>query len=127
VNFAAASRMKDPARQRRCQPNRYPVDVTDKFIKGDGKRVYVFHEFFDLTPRANYATRDEWYDPGGQIIGSFAKKIKPTGSHWKLWAWLSLDHKWNRMSGQWSVKTLFVRTGEKRNPKRSEPDPLRKV
>ncbi|MGD2270267.1 MAG: caspase family protein [Desulfobacterales bacterium] len=83
-----------------------PVDVTDKFIKGDGKKVYVFHEFFDLTPRASYATRYEWYDPDGQIIGSFAKTIKPAGSHWKLWAWLSLDHKWNRMSGQWSVKTF---------------------
>ena len=82
----------------------YPVDLTDRFIKGDGKKVYVFIDWFDLIPDANYLIRWEYYDPNGQIIASRSLKLNPKKSHWKTWHSIFLDHKWNRLSGLWSVK-----------------------
>ena len=82
----------------------YPVHITDRFIKGDGKKVYVFTDWFDLIPDAKYLIRWECYDPNGQIIASRSYKLNPTKSHWKTWHSIFLDHKWNRLSGLWSVK-----------------------
>jgi len=82
----------------------YPVHLTDRFIKGDGKKVYVFIDWFDLIPDANYLIRWEYYDPNGQIIASRSLKLNPKKSHWKTWHSIFLDHKWNRLSGLWSVK-----------------------
>lgn len=82
----------------------YPVDLTDRFIKGDGEKVYVFTDWFDLIPDAKYLIRWEYYDPNGQIVTSRIHKLNPSKSHWKTWHSIFLDHKWNRMSGLWSVK-----------------------
>jgi len=82
----------------------YPVHITDRFIKGDGKKVYVFREWFDLVPHAEYTRRYEWYNPGGQIYASSGGKWTPTKTHWKTWGSLKLDRKYNMPSGLWSVK-----------------------
>jgi len=82
----------------------YPVHITDRFIKGDGKKVCVFTDWFDLIPDANYLIRWEYYDPNGQIKGSRVSNFNPKQSHWKTWVRIYLDHKWNRLSGLWSVK-----------------------
>jgi len=82
----------------------YPVHLTDRFIKGDGEKVYVFTDWFDLIPDAKYLIRWEYYDPNGQIITSRSHKLNPKKSHWKTWHSIFLDHKWNRLSGLWSVK-----------------------
>ena len=82
----------------------YPVHLTDRFIKGDGKRACVFTDWFDLIPGANYLIRWEYYDPNGRIAGSRVSNFNPKQSHWKTWVRIYLDHKWNRLSGLWSVK-----------------------
>jgi|GEM_PF-5275399 TolB-like protein len=82
----------------------YPINLTDRFIKGDGKKVYVFTDWFDLVPHAEYMRRYEWYSPGGHIIASSGSKWTPTKTHWKTWGSLSLDSKYNRPSELWSVK-----------------------
>ena len=82
----------------------YTVDLTDRFIKGDEKRVFVFTDWFDLIPDANYLIRWEYYDPNGPIKYSKSYKLKPNKSHWKTWHSLKLDHRYNHLSGLWSVK-----------------------
>ena len=82
----------------------YPIQITDRFIKGDGKKVYVFTDWFDLIPDAKYLIRWEYYDPNGKIIGSRSLKLNPEKSHWKTWHSIYLYNKYNRMSGLWSVK-----------------------
>ena len=82
----------------------YPIGLTDSFIKGDGKRVYVFTDWFDLIPDAIYLIRWEYYNPNGQIIGSRSHKLNPKKSHWKTWHSFFLDYKLNSLSGLWSVK-----------------------
>jgi TolB-like protein len=82
----------------------YPVQITDRFIKGDGRKVYVFTDWFDLIPDAKYLIRWEYYDPNGQIITSRSHRLIPNRSHWKTWHSIFLYHKYNRLSGLWSVK-----------------------
>lgn len=85
----------------------YPGNLTNKFIKGDGKRVCVFTEWFDLIPSAKYVIRWEWYGPRGQIVGSKSLEFTPKESHSTSVGSLYLDHKWKRQNGVWSVK-LYV-------------------
>lgn len=82
----------------------YPVHLTDRFIKGNGKKVYVFTDWFDLILNAEYLIRWEYYDPNGQITTSRSYQLNPKKSHWKTWHSILLDHKRNRLSGLWSVK-----------------------
>ena len=63
----------------------YPVHITDRFIKGDGKRMYVFTDWCDLTPDVEYFRRYEWYDPSGKIRASAGNKWHPKKTQWKTW------------------------------------------
>lgn len=84
-----------------------PVGITDKFLKGEGRRVVLFTQFFDLIPSGKYLMRTEWYRPGGEIEGSWAGQINPSNSHWKYWSYIKLDPRYMRESGLWVVQ-LYV-------------------
>jgi hypothetical protein len=85
----------------------YPKNLTNNFIKGNGKKVYAFTDWYDLGPRTKNTVRWEWYDPKGEISGSSAREIMPKSSHWKTWGYLKLDDKYNRSPGLWTVKVFF--------------------
>lgn len=92
---------KDTQKRGKCFD---PVDLTNQFIKGEGKKALIFIDFFDLVPSGRYLMRAEWSRPDGEICCSSGKHITPTSSHWKKWFWLNLDPKYNRQSGLWTVR-----------------------
>ncbi len=85
----------------------YPKNLTDQFTKGNGKKVNVFIDWYDLEPQTKNTIRWEWFHPGGEIMGSIARVFTPTTSHWKSWGTMELDDKYNRSPGQWSVKVFL--------------------
>ena len=85
----------------------HPKNLTDQFTKGNGKKVYVFTDWYDLEPQTKNTVRWEWFYPEGEIMGSSSHVFTPTKSHWKTWAPIKLDDKYNRSPGQWSVKVFL--------------------
>lgn len=47
-----------------------PFEITNKFVKGEDKTVYLFTEYFDVTPNTKYKPRWEWYGPNLELIAS---------------------------------------------------------
>jgi hypothetical protein len=62
-----------------------PGNVTNRHIKGDGKIVYVFTDWWDLTPNRNYTAKWEWYNPNNYLIHKSSHNFTPTASSWKIW------------------------------------------
>ncbi|MEE9614656.1 MAG: hypothetical protein V3W31_06850 [Thermodesulfobacteriota bacterium] len=85
----------------------YLVDPGNTFEKGQGKKVYVFTEWFDLEPGKKYVVRWEWYAPDGRIISSGSYTTTPKDSYWKTWGWMSLDPEDERPPGRWTVKVFL--------------------
>lgn len=82
------------------------ISVTNKFIIGDGKKVYVVGKFMNLVPRSKYKFKFEWYKPNGKMFGTKTFVQKVPDSNWFTGNWLKLDRKYgeNYPSGLWSVK-----------------------
>ena len=82
----------------------YPIDITDKFTRGDGKKVFLYTDWYDLELEMKTEFRWEWYDPNGEIIGSAATVAKITGSQHYTVGFMHLDDKLNRVPGVWTLK-----------------------
>ncbi len=81
-----------------------PDNVTNGHIKGNGKIVFVFTDWWDLTPNRNYTAKWEWYNPNNYLIHKSSHNFTPTASNWKIWGGLKTDLKHNWPTGLWSVK-----------------------
>ena len=81
-----------------------PENITNTFIKGDGKIVYMFIRWDDLNPNKNYKMRWDWYHPSNYLIHSKTTSFTPTSSNWKVWNGIKTDLKLDWPSGLWLVK-----------------------
>ena len=83
-----------------------PVNITDKFVIGDGNKVYVIAKFMDLVANSKYKFKFEWYSPNGKMYGSKSVIQKVSGSNWLTGNYLKLDRKYQESytPGLWSVK-----------------------
>jgi hypothetical protein len=84
-----------------------PKNITNTFIKGDGKTVYMFFRWADLSPNKNYKMRLDWYDPSNYLIHSNTTSFTPTSSNWKVWNGIKTDLKLDWPSGLWLVKAYM--------------------
>jgi hypothetical protein len=53
-----------------------PEDITNGFIKGDGKIMYAFLRWTDLIPNRSYQMRWDWYDPNNYLAGRNSKDTR---------------------------------------------------
>jgi len=84
-----------------------PDNITNRHIEGDGNIVFVFTDWWDLTPNRNYTADWEWYTPNSYLIHKSSHSFTPTISHWKIWGGLKTDLKNNWPTGLWSVKVYL--------------------
>jgi hypothetical protein len=82
----------------------YPVDITDKFTRGDGKKVFLYTDWYDLEPKTKTTFRWEVYPPNGEILGSLATSSETTSSQHYTQMNISLDDEYNRVPGVWAIK-----------------------
>ncbi len=93
-----------------------PINITKKFIKGDGKQVYFVAKLMDLVPNSKYKFKFEWYKPNGKMYGtkSFIQLVEDF--NWYTANWLKLDLKYVHPSGLWSTKIfandIFLGSGK---------------
>ena len=81
-----------------------PINITKKYIKKDGERVYVIAKLMDLVPNTKYKFKFEWYKPNGKMEGTKTVTQRVRSANWYTGNWLKLDHQYNHPSGVWSAK-----------------------
>jgi hypothetical protein len=84
-----------------------PENITNAFIKGDGKIVYTFIRWSDLTPNRTYKMKWDWYAPNNYLIYSKTTSFTPTSPNWKVWNGIKTDLRLDWPSGLWIVKVYF--------------------
>jgi hypothetical protein len=82
----------------------YPGNLTDTFTIGDGKRVNIYTNWYDLEIGAETSFRFEWYQPNGEILGSYGGVHKTISSSHYTVGFMSLDYKYNHPPGVWTVE-----------------------
>ena len=65
-----------------------PINISKKFIKGDGKKVYVIAKLMDLVPKSKYKFKYEWYKPNGKMEGAKIVIQHVKGINWYTGNWL---------------------------------------
>ena len=88
----------------------YPKNLTDRFTSGDGKKVYIFIDWYDWdlqTKNTVSTVRYEWYDPKGVFDGSWGKEYIFKQTQYKTYGFKKLDKEDNTAPGQWTVKVFF--------------------
>ncbi len=85
-----------------------PVGENDgTFTTGNGKNAILYTTWYDLEPRAKVTIRWEVYQPNGEIGGSVGDVWETISSQQNSHFVFSLDDKYNRVPGVWTVK-VFV-------------------
>lgn len=83
-----------------------PIHISDKFVIGNGNRVYIITKFLDLVPNSKYRFKFEWYKPNGKMFGVKKVTQKVSEANWFTGNYLKLDNKYKELyePGLWSVK-----------------------
>ena len=84
-----------------------PKDMRNKFIKQKGnKNIYIYTEWYDLTPNAGYAVKWEYYHKD-QFLASAIKKFSSPIHKYMTASPLKLDPKYNFPTGIITCKVFI--------------------
>ncbi len=85
----------------------HPADMRNKFIKQKGnKNLYIYTEWYDLTPNAEYSVKWEYYQ-GDQFLGSAIKEFSSPIHKYMTASPLKLDPKYHFPTGIITCK-IFI-------------------
>lgn len=83
-----------------------PANIGNKYLKQKEKYLYVYTEWYDLTPHTTYVVRWEYYLKGQFLASNIKKFSSPTHSYMTAGR-LSLDPKYNFPTGVISTKVFI--------------------
>jgi len=92
---------------RKVENGTVPEDIRNKFVKQKGsKKIYIYTEWYDLTPNAEYSVKWEYYDED-KFLASHIKKFSSQTYKYMTAGTVNLDPKYNFPTGVLTCK-IFI-------------------